>query len=587
MNTLKIKWSNIFLFKGSAPYLVVTLLCLITSAILGFYLPRMIAELGRTYSDGTLFYATLKNLGLLFLGIYINRVGYQLAINKYIEYLSAFVRNLCFSEWVRSYELVTEDNSKKKDKDKYPLGEVISRIINDTEALRELVTSGTFGILIELFFVISCLVGFIQMNKTTGWGMTIFLVLTTGALIWGSKYMRTIFLKVRNSRGDLSRTVANVVGGVNETYYLNHFRYASRKSAKAFDDFLHKILISNIWDASYYSVAESLYPLLLLFIVIIFPYSNITEAAIILALVDLVQRAIKPVKNISSQVANIQRAYSGIIRIEEFVGDLQRNWQSPKITDAIVKVAQSFEKLEVSIPYFKYPNGDFFIKDINFEAKQGSLVGIIGLSGSGKSTVLKILSGEMLPDKFEISIHSNDVALAYNGKNVDSLEKYRRNISLVAQDSHIFSETLFFNITFSMVRPDDFDEFWSWITNHIPYLKSWEISPETKLDQNTLSLGQKQLVAAIRACYLKRSVVLFDEISSALDSSLEEALRNVVLLLQEHSLTIIVAHRIETLVAADQIIIMDKGLMKGRGTHSELVNENKLYQEFLKELSHS
>ena len=113
------------------------------------------------------------------------------------------------------------------------------------------------------------------------------------------------------------------------------------------------------------------------------------------------------------------------------------------------------------------------------------------------------------------------------------------------------------------------------------------LSAYEKINPSKLSLGQKQLLAGVRACYLKKNIVFFDEISSALDSELEYALRKCILLIQEYSLTIIVAHRVETIIGADNILVMEKGRVVDSGNHSELLYKSKVYQEFIQELSHS
>src|SRR5690606_36143406 len=95
----------------------------------------------------------------------------------------------------------------------------------------------------------------------------------------------------------------------------------------------------------------------------------------------------------------------------------------------------------------------------------------------------------------------------------------------------------------------------------------------------------RQLLAAVRACYLKKTVVLLDEISSALDSELEEALRQVVQLIQSQCLTFIVAHRLETVVNANRILVMQDGRLVESGVHSELLAHGKVYREFVSELS--
>ena len=144
-----------------------------------------------------------------------------------------------------------------------------------------------------------------------------------------------------------------------------------------------------------------------------------------------------------------------------------------------------------------------------------------------------------------------------------------------------------FNVTLKRVEPIDFLERWNFLTDNIPYLKTWGIGPYDKVIPSKLSLGQRQLLAGVRACYIKKNVVFFDEISSALDSDLEYALRKLVLLIQEFSLTVIVAHRVETIIRADQILVMDKGRVIDSGKHDSLLSHSVVYQDFIHELSHS
>ncbi|MCP4911700.1 MAG: ABC transporter ATP-binding protein [Oligoflexia bacterium] len=588
MSTSKTKWYNYFLFEGGHLFLALIFICLIISSALGLFVPEQIANLSRHYEVEAKFFETLKILGAIFVGVYLNRVVYQITVSTYMVRLMQNVRTLCYSRWLHAYEVQTETENNN---DKFPQGEVIARIMSDTESLRELMTSGTFGILIDIFFVISCLVSFISLNTTSGVIISISEVIACIALVFGSKYMRKIFLSVRQARGDMSRTLANVVGGVNETYYNNHFNYASKKGEKTFDEFLDKILKSNIWDATYYSIAESLYPIFLALVVFILPYSKITEAAIIFAIVDLLQRSITPVKDVSSKIANIQRAYSGLFRIDEFLGHLDESWSSENRKSGGTK---EFHQMNVDIDTFKYPKrneqeSQFAIKDIHFEAHKGELFGVVGLSGSGKSTLLNIIAGNIISQDAKITLtDTSGDKILFPGDSLDSVISYREQVGIVSQDSHIFSESLKFNITMGEEECDEkFNEFWNWIVEKIPYFTTWGVKPEDILNQKNLSMGQKQLLAGVRACYLKKPVILFDEISSGLDGELELALRELVLLVQNQSLTFIVAHRLETVIESDTILVMEDGKVIDRGQHSDLMGRCVVYQEFLAELGHS
>ncbi len=590
----KTKWFEFFLFKGGEKLIGVVGVCLLISSLLGALTPLKITELAKSYDDTVAFQKSLKFLGFLFIGIYFNRALYQLFVNRYILLLMQNVRLACYQKWLHAYDMQTNKDGRSE---RYPQGEVVSRIMNDTESLRELMTSGTFGIFIDIFFVVSCLGSFIFLNKTLGFFLAFVEVVAMILLVWGSRYMREIFLEVRKSRGMMSRVIADLGGGFKQSYYTRHENYASQRGASVFDDFLIKILRSNIWDAGYYSLAESLYPVLLALVVLMAPHSGITQAAMIFGVVDLIQRSINPVKDVSAKIANIQRAYSGIWRIQEFLGDLE---ELPSSEGHQYQASDQFHTLEIDIKLFSYPKRNFKkegqafhsfeLRDIHFKARKGELLGIVGLSGCGKSTLLNIIAANIIPTEGGLLLireEKDQQGIAFPGNSFKDIVKYREQVSLVSQESHLFSESLAFNISLTPKRVEGLKDFWDWVKQQIPYLEHWGVELEGQIDPRELSLGQRQLLAAIRSCFLRRPVVLFDEISSGLDCELEEALRKMVLIIQQNSLTVIVAHRLETVMGANNILVMHNGRVVDSGHHYSLLEESQVYRQFLKELSPS
>lgn len=575
MNIFNNKWFKFFAFKKSIPYLISIIFCLIVASFLGMKTPELITNLSKNYHQDDLFYFALKALLANFLLVYFNRVSYSFLINKYVRMLIQNARVNTFSQWIKAPELSV---------DKYPQGEIISRIMSDTEAIRELITSGAFGVFIDLSFVISSLFGFIKIHRFSGIVLSSAEVLATILLFWGSSLMRDMFMKLRNSQARVNRVTANVMGGFHQVYYTNHGNYSKIKSQASFDDFLKNQHIVNSMDAFYYALAESLYPILLSLVILIFPYSKITEAAIIFAIIDLIQRSINPIKEISGKIANVQRARAGIERISQFLEDVKID-QSASTYSRFND--QTFNEFEVYLKHFEYPKREnereaFHLNDIGFHARKGQLVGIVGMSGSGKSTFLNILTGTLKTDACEAFIRKSNETIS-----MFDYSKYLQEVSLVSQESHIFTETLKFNITLSFDDDPDFEKQYQYFEDNIPYLKSWQLKPDTIIHPEKLSLGQRQLLAGIRALYLKKNIVFFDEISSALDPELELSLRKMVLLIQKNSLTIIVAHRVETIISADLILVLKDGRLLDSGKHQELMNRCEEYLKFIEELSHT
>ena len=381
MSTLPNKWYKYFLFKGGNGKIAIALGCLVISAILGGYGPHLLVELGEALSSRENVYESLFKLGLLYVLVCINRIIYQCVSLSYVAVLIERIRSLCYDNWVFNHEIQKETESKFNS-DRYPLGEVIARIMGDTDAFRELVTSGTLSIFIDICFVVSCFVSFIYLDVFTGGLLLVAEVIACIALYWGSKKMRKVFMEVRNARGQIFRSVGNIVGGIRESYYTDNGHYAVKKGSRAFGNFLQKATLSNVCDATYYSFAESLYPMFLVLLLLIQPHSNIVKVALMFAIVDLIQRSIEPLKGIASKMANVQRALTGLERVVDFLESLDHIEKR----EVGKKELRQFDEMHVRIERFSYGKGDdyFSLDNISFSAEKGQLIGIVGNERCGK-----------------------------------------------------------------------------------------------------------------------------------------------------------------------------------------------------------
>lgn len=571
MRILKNKWLNWLLFKEGRLSLCVMLLALCCSTYIGWMIPKLTQKLYLGLDHKLDFYSVLTSCLILFVFEYINRTTYLISTDKYIQHLISYTRNSCYEKWLM--------NLKTKEKvEGFTLGEVLARIMSDTESLRELISSGAFSIFIDLSFIISCFISFIKLNSTTGIFFVIVEIATCFFLLYMGRYLAKIYVHIRKINSELSRSLANIAGGFSQSYFYKHHHYASKTTEEVSEVFLEKQLTANNIETSFFSFADSLFPIFLFLLVLFFPYSQISELAIIATLIDLIQRSISPIKDITGKISSVQRAFTGIERIDHFTTVLSEGI----ITNNNAFDLSPVKNLEVSIDNFKYEKGSFGLENIDFTANNGELIGIVGISGSGKSTLLKILTGELLDFTGAVKI------IDANGKVIslkDNFDWYRQMVGLVTQESHVFSKSFEFNITLGLKTNNEFEDFYKFIKNEIYYINEWGIEKDSLIEPNKLSLGQKQLICALRSIFLKKPIVFFDEISSSLDSNLELALRKTILLIQKNALTIIVAHRIETLIHSDKILVMDKGVLKSSGNHSELLLSSEIYKKFINEIT--
>ncbi len=609
MNFLKYKWHKILFYKEVRWQMIFVLCLLFGASYLGLKTPMLVKDLSDHF-HGTQeeFYRSLGFLLLNFFLVYVNRSLFQIFIGNYIRDLIHHHRQKVFYAWIHAPHM---------DQDQYPQGEILSRIVNDTEAIRDLLTSGAMGILIDILFVSSCIVSFLFLHLQLGLSIALFEILSLAILLWGSTLLRKYFIELRNKQADVNRSTSNVVGGLSDLYYAGDNHYALMKTDKSFLSFLKIQNTVNTLDAFYFAIAESLYPIILVFLSFVMGFVQAVNFSLLLALIDLIQRSINPIKEISGKIANIQRAYTGIIRMNEFIDDasmseeLEKNFESmdkenipvdiPRnVPHALNSLPFTFHSLKIQIEGFSYEihknnqgRENFSLSHIELEGKKGEVIGVLGHSGSGKSTLLNILCGSLILKDGEIEVHGlsgkNPYRLLMNqfamAQDPSVFMRYREKVSLVSQDSHIFSESLFFNLSLGKISFEELEKKWSYYLSKIPYLKEWGLNLGDIIDVKKMSSGQKQLIAGLRSLVLHKEIILFDEISSAMDSQLELALRNLIHVLKEETLLIIVAHRIEALFSAHRLYLMENGKIKVWGDHQELMAVSLDYQNYVKELS--
>lgn len=549
------------------PLLTCIFLNLTVTAVNGYFTPRLITSFYGSLNSEKTFAQYFWPLVALFGVEYVNRLVFQLSSHRYIQLLLNEVRGKSYSLWLKA-----PFSKRARKQEEYPMGEVLARLMNDTDAVREIVSSGSFGIFFDIIFILSSLISFLQLNSTTGLSIFLAEIFAVFLLVKGSKAMVKIFMEVRKVTGHMARVVTDISAGLKELFFSPNQNYASRRGEKIFEEFLNKQLHANIWDASYYSAAESLYPILVALVMLVVPHSKIVEVSVLAALIDLIQRSITPIKDVASKISVISRAKTGIERVHQFNESFEQGG-GERLDFAGLKV----QRLQFILKSFQYEQG-FFLKDIGFTIHRGQVLGILGESGCGKSTLMKLLSGQYHIFQGSIVIDKKSV----NPNHDEELRLFSSYVSLISQDSHVFSDTLKFNITLG--SEESFETFWQQATSAIPFLMRWGIAPEDQVHSKKLSMGQKQLISGLRALYLKKPIVLMDEISSGLDSELEAALRDLTKFFQSHTITIIVTHRLETIMNANYLLLLHQGHLAAAGSPNEL-RENPKYMEFLSHLA--
>ena len=275
-----------------------------------------------------------------------------------------------------------------------------------------------------------------------------------------------------------------------------------------------------------------------------------------------------PVASVGWLTSLIQRAEASQKRINEFLIDDStiKNFGKQKIV--------SIDEIEFKNVFFKYEKSkNYALKDISFKLKNGGTLGIFGKTGSGKSTILALITRNYDLSKGDILFNKKPV-------HEFELESLRRKFGYVPQDGYLFSGTIEENISYSSSKIDRKNLSLASINAAIDAeIKKFPKKYKTKIGERGVQLsgGQKQRISIARAFYTKPEIYILDDCLSAVDSITERKIIKNLNKLSSKTTSIIVSHRIMSLVKCDNIIVLDEGKIIESGTHADLIKKNGFY----------
>lgn len=276
----------------------------------------------------------------------------------------------------------------------------------------------------------------------------------------------------------------------------------------------------------------------------------------------------RPINEILNLFNTVQSALAGAERVFEVMDE-------PKEEDKNNAKDISHIKGEVELKNvdFSYIEGKQILKNVNLNAKRGQTIAIVGPTGSGKTTIVNLLTKFYDVDRGEILI---------DGENIDNIKRtsMRRSVAMVLQDTYLFSESVRENIRYGRLTATDKEvEEAAKLANAHMFITQLPQGYDTVLSDNgsNLSHGQRQLLAIARAILAQSSILILDEATSAIDTRTEIAIQRAMLNLMKGKTSFVIAHRLSTIRNADEIIAIKDGEIIERGTHSELIEKNGFY----------
>lgn len=448
-------------------------------------------------------------------------------------------------------------------------GDIIQRCTSDADTISNFVS----GQLVSLVRIILLLVLSLTFMFTTDLKLAAiassFIPLLVGYSLWFFFKARKRFQKCDEEEGVLSTYAQENLTGVRVVRAFGRERYERDKFEK------QNTYYTNLWVklerfmAMYWTTSDLLSALQLLFIVVlgtVFCVRGSMTTGDLVAFVSYNTMMIGPVRQLGRIISNLSKAGVSLGRIAEIVNAQEEAYGEYEgaLSGDIV-----FENVG-----FSYEEGKPVLQDVSFTVPCGTTLGILGGTGSGKSTIVGLIDGLYPATAGTVRI---------GGRNVNDIPPatLRKNVGLILQEGYIYSRTIAENIGMAVEGATDGDVRAAAETACVAdNIEGFANSYQTVVGERgvTLSGGQKQRVAIARTLMRKTPYILFDDSLSAVDSDTDAKIRRNLSEAAEKATTVIVAHRITTVMRADNIIVMDGGRIAEQGTHETLLQKDGIYK---------
>ncbi len=558
--------------KPYKKFFFIALICVILISLSSVIRPLLISDMVRDYivenqNGEALLFWTLTIIGML-------------AFEAILQFTSSYFSNLLAQSIISDMrkKLVEHITSfRMRYFDKTPIGALVTRVVSDMEAISDVFSTGLVDILGDVLTLVAVVFTMFFVN----WHLTLLVLIPIPLLLLATKIfassMNNSFLQERLQVTRLNTFVQERITGMSIVQLFNR----EKEEFEGFEDINkahRKAHINAIWAFSiFFPVVEILSSLSIAFLIVYIAFQvegmngadMKTQYLEVIKFTFWISMLFRPIRQLADKFNILQRGTVRAERVFEILDLNEHIQEEGALTKCDFNQPIKFENV-----FFAYQNEEWVLKDINLTIQPNSTVAFVGATGAGKSSIVNLLGRFYEFQKGAIFIGNTNV------KDLE-LAFLRKNIAIVLQDVFLFSDSVHNNITLgneAISRQQVIDAAKA-IGAH-SFIEKLPDGYDYHVGERggVLSVGQRQLLAFIRAYVYNPTILILDEATSSVDNESEEMIQKATEELTKGRTSIVIAHRISTIQKADQIIVLDKGEIKEQGTHTELLVIDGFYK---------
>jgi ATP-binding cassette subfamily B protein len=466
--------------------------------------------------------------------------------------------------------------------DRQPAGRLMTRATSDVDALGEAFSSGLINIILDLLMIVGTLIAMFLLDVR----LTLVLLLLAPPILaileFIRRRLRVLFLEVREALAAVNAFLAERVDGVEVVQLFGNERYSEELFDARNDRMRRATTRSNVYDSFMYALVDGTASICVAVMLwygsglaarmgLPVPLTEPLSAGLLVAFIEYLDRLFRPLRELSSRVAILQR---GAAALEKILALLDVDESVSSEGEAASEVEGAIVMRDVCFRY--RPEAEDVLCGIDLEVKPGEVVAVVGATGSGKTTLTRLLDTSYTGYRGSITLDGTELSALKS-------EDVRRHIAGVRQDPQLFSESVRFNIDLGNADITDADTEAAAVLVHADRVVDrvgWDhILRERGAD---LSVGEGQLLTFARAMAHHLSVVVLDEATASIDSITEQLIQDALARIFERKTVIVIAHRLSTVERADRIVVMDRGQIIEQGTHNELLAADGAYAHLVR-----